>query len=345
VWRACGGYNLPQMSIAQNTQFHAVNSQQPFTGDEYEKEARLLSYVFSVTPPQSPLAVCKAIEQFGCENLSRPYGGAGGWAPSAGRWLKIAGGEKSDVLTTAARLASCQAAGRFLEVGTYCGYSSIQLALACPGVQITSIEGDPGLAVIARSLIAYAGLAHVVDVRVGHSQDVLPHLGQNDVSEHMQPFDLVFFDQRGSCYSADLMVLEQLGAVARGTVVVADNVLKPGAPAFLWHVLRNGCYETQVVAVNEYLMQGVEDWMTLSVCMSDCIAPPPPLPRGLQRLEWEADKMRAQAEQVPGVSFAAWADFATQMSKGLASVGITATAGKMGSLGKTAQRYSKKEKE
>jgi len=286
-----------------------------------------MAHVFAAAAPGNPAAACEAIEQFGSSSLSRPYGGGGGWAPSAGRWLKVAGGEKAAVLGAAARLAPHQGAARILEVGTYCGYSAMQLALACPGARITSIESDPGTAVIARSILAYAGLAHVVDVRVGHSQDVLPHVGRDAATGEAQSFDLVFFDQRGSCYGADLAVLEQLGAIVPGTVVVADNVLKPGAPAFLWRVLRGACYETQVVAVDEYLMQGVEDWMTLSVCTADCkAARPPPEPRGLQRLEWEADQIRARAERIPGVSFADWAEFAARMREGLARAGIAPAA-------------------
>jgi len=65
--------------------------------------------------------------------------------------------------------------------------------------------------------------------------------------ESQPPFDFVFFDQRGSGYKADLEVLERDGLLAEGAIIVADNVLKPGAPAYLWHVLCGGGYDTKIV--------------------------------------------------------------------------------------------------
>ncbi|CAE8628369.1 unnamed protein product, partial [Polarella glacialis] len=213
-----------------------------------------------------------------------------------------------------------------LEVGAYCGYSSLRMAIARPGSRILTLEANPSTAVIARSVVSYAGLAHLIDVRVGHSEDVLPLLGTEgwggQGASPGPPFDLVFFDQRGSRYVADLKTLESTGCLAPGAVVVCDNVLKPGAPALLWHVLRSGLYETQIMAVTEYAMPGVEDWMSMSVYRhpqgEQQQAPPPPLPASLRRLEWEADQMRNR-NQTGGVDFEAWAQFAATMRSSLAS--------------------------
>ncbi len=38
------------------------------------------------------------------------------------------------------------------------------------------------------------------------------------------------------CYLPDLLAMERLGLVAPGTLVLADNVLVPGAPDYLQHV-------------------------------------------------------------------------------------------------------------
>ena len=120
--------------------------------------------------------------------------------------------------------------GNVLEIGCYCGYSSIRMVVACPGVHVTTLEVDPVHMVIARNIIAFAGVAHAVDVWTGHSQDLVPRLAASDVA-HRQPapFSFVFMDQRGSRYNEDLDLLEESSLLRPGAVIVADNVLKPGA--------------------------------------------------------------------------------------------------------------------
>jgi catechol O-methyltransferase len=50
------------------------------------------------------------------------------------------------------------------------------------------------------------------------------------------PFDLVFFDQEMDEYLPDLLFLEKNNIVRKGGVVVADNILYPGAPYYLAHM-------------------------------------------------------------------------------------------------------------
>jgi len=289
----------------------------------YAKELRLHNHVVSMSPSGNPRAVCEAIEQFGLANLSRIHGGKGGHAPTAGQWLKVAGGEKASLLLTAARLAAQGSGLQVLEVGTYCGYSSMRIAAAFPEACIVSLEADPALALIARSLIAHAGLEHRVEVRIGHSADVLPRLNAGWREGFKPPFDFVFFDQRGSRYSEDLETLEHMGALTDSAVVVADNVLKPGAPAFLWRMVHGSHYDTQVVSVSEYAMPGVEDWMSLSIRRPQWKRlAAPENPQELCRLEWEADQMRGQADRRPGIGFEAWARFSKRMRASMEELGI-----------------------
>ena len=80
----------------------------------------------------------------------------------------MAGGKKAIVLTAAAcrgPLRSCM-----FEIGTNCGYSTIGMAMACPGVCIITLEVDPAHMVIARNMLAFAGLAHMIVVWTGHSR-------------------------------------------------------------------------------------------------------------------------------------------------------------------------------
>ncbi len=47
------------------------------------------------------------------------------------------------------------------------------------------------------------------------------------------PFDLVFLDQEKEQYMPDLTFLEERNLIRTGAVVVADNVVYPGAPDYL----------------------------------------------------------------------------------------------------------------
>merc|ERR1712156_137955 len=108
---------------------------------------------------------------------------------------------------------------------------------ALPGVVIT-IEVEPEHAVVAQRLAFHAGVSHKVDVWTGQSSDVLRSLEDRYPGETPQ-FALVFMDQCGSRFWQDLEILLEKARqdlLLPGAVILADNVLKPGAPLFLWHL-------------------------------------------------------------------------------------------------------------
>jgi predicted O-methyltransferase YrrM len=113
-------------------------------------------------------------------------------------------------------------ARKILEIGTLGGYSTIWLGRALPaGGRLITLEFDPKHAEVARANIARAGLAGKVEVRLGKALDTLPHL----VSE--APFDLVFIDADKTGY-CDYLAWS-LKLTRRGSVIVADNVVRKGA--------------------------------------------------------------------------------------------------------------------
>jgi predicted O-methyltransferase YrrM len=113
-------------------------------------------------------------------------------------------------------------ARRVLEIGTLGGYSTIWLARAlAAGGRVTTLEVEPKHAEVARGNMARAGLADVVEVRVGPALDTLPQLDG--------PFDFVFID-------ADKVNTPEYFAWAvrlsrPGSVIVVDNVVRQGALA------------------------------------------------------------------------------------------------------------------
>jgi len=82
-------------------------------------------------------------------------------------------------------------ARRVLEVGTLAGYSAIWMARALrQGGRLITLEVNETHAAVARRNVERAGLADVVDIRVGPALDSLAALQH----ESQEPFDLVFID-------------------------------------------------------------------------------------------------------------------------------------------------------
>ncbi|HKS23188.1 MAG TPA: O-methyltransferase [Thermoanaerobaculia bacterium] len=119
-------------------------------------------------------------------------------------------------------LARAVGARRILEVGTLGGYSTIWLARALPPAgQLTTLEISATHAEVARQNLERAGVADVVDVRVGPALETLPQLDG--------PFDFAFID-------ADKVNTAEYFAWAvrlsrPGSVIVVDNVVREGALA------------------------------------------------------------------------------------------------------------------
>jgi predicted O-methyltransferase YrrM len=121
-------------------------------------------------------------------------------------------------------LARSLAARTILEIGTLAAFSSIWLARAlAPGGRLITLEADPRYAQVASSNIARAGLADVVDVRVGKALDTLPALAD----ELVEPFDFVFIDA-DKVHTPDYFRWA-LRMTRPGGMIVADNVVRDGS--------------------------------------------------------------------------------------------------------------------
>jgi len=118
-------------------------------------------------------------------------------------------------------LARAIGARRILEIGTLGGYSTIWLARGLsPDGQLITLEANPDYAEIARANIAQAGLAGVVDVRVGRAQDTLPGLADDG------PFDLIFIDADKFGTPGYFQWAVKLSR--RGSLIIVDNVVREG---------------------------------------------------------------------------------------------------------------------
>jgi len=123
-------------------------------------------------------------------------------------------------------LARLRDARRILEIGTLGGYSTIWLARALPpGGRLITIEADPSHAAVARGNVTRAGLAEVVDLRVGRGVDVLPRIEREDPG----PFDFTFIDADKPSTPAYFTWALRLSRP--GSIIVVDNVVRNGALA------------------------------------------------------------------------------------------------------------------
>ena len=118
-------------------------------------------------------------------------------------------------------LATALGATRILEIGTLGGYSTIWMARALPpGGVLVTLEYEPKHAEVARANIARAGLADVVEIRVGAALDTLPQL------DARRPFDLIFIDADKPNIPNYFTWALKLARV--GTVIIVDNVVRKG---------------------------------------------------------------------------------------------------------------------
>lgn len=121
-------------------------------------------------------------------------------------------------------LAQIQGARTILEIGTLGGYSTIWLARSLPSDgRIITLEADPKHAKVALANITRAGLADIVDIRLGRALDTLPQLA----AEGLAPFDLIFIDADKPSNPDYLQWALKLSR--RGTLIIADNVVRNGA--------------------------------------------------------------------------------------------------------------------
>ncbi|KAF2242814.1 hypothetical protein BU26DRAFT_543939 [Trematosphaeria pertusa] len=123
-----------------------------------------------------------------------------------------------------------------VELGGYVGYSCILFGDAvrkAGGRRYYSLERNPEFAAVIMSLVDLAGLSDLVKVVVGSSDESVARLHSFGALKHI---DLMFLDHYKPAYTTDLKLCEELKLVTPGSVLAADNVIKPGNPPYLEYV-------------------------------------------------------------------------------------------------------------
>ena len=125
-----------------------------------------------------------------------------------------------------------------LELGTYCGYGALRIARAAPRARVVSVELADANAANARRIWAHAGVADRITCVVGTIGDGGRTLDALARDHGLAPgaLDFLFIDHDKAAYLPDLGHILDRGWLHRGSIVVADNILIPGAPKYRAHL-------------------------------------------------------------------------------------------------------------
>ncbi|XP_062814607.1 catechol O-methyltransferase isoform X2 [Anolis carolinensis] len=157
---------------------------------------------------------------------------------SKSEWAMNVGDEKGLILDKIVKETDPTTA---LELGTYCGYSAIRIArLLKPKARFFSIEPNPDFIPIAKEMIELAGLSDKVTILEGHAQDIIPLLKSK---YNVNTLDFVFLDHWKDRYAPDTILLEECGLLRKGSVLLADNIIYPGAPEFIKYIRSHKHFE------------------------------------------------------------------------------------------------------
>jgi catechol O-methyltransferase len=186
------------------------------------REARLAEYVVARARRGDAQDVIRVIDEY-AYNQS---------------FLINVGDEKGAILDAAVEEAH---PNRILELGTYCGYSALRMAVAAPDARIFSIEFNADNAAIARRIHEHAGVGGRITIVVGSLGDGGKTIAALKQTHGVGPgsVDLVFIDHAKEAYLPDLQRILSESWLHPGSVVVADNVRFPGAPEYRKYMQEN----------------------------------------------------------------------------------------------------------
>lgn len=106
-------------------------------------------------------------------------------------------------------------------------------------VKLYSLEIDPLVASVAMNLISLTRLQDNVEVIVGASGYTLQRLHDEGILTETG-IDLLFMDHDEALYEPDVKLAEKLKFLDKeGALVIADNVVRPGAPEYRSYMRKN----------------------------------------------------------------------------------------------------------
>jgi predicted O-methyltransferase YrrM len=125
-----------------------------------------------------------------------------------------------------ALIAKLIGATRYLEIGTFTGYSALSVALALPtNGRVVALDVSKEFTDRARVYWKDAGVADKIDLRIAPAKDTLDAM----IAANEAPFDFAFIDADKPNY--DAYYERVLKLVRTGGLIALDNMLWSGAVA------------------------------------------------------------------------------------------------------------------
>lgn len=170
----------------------------------------MLAYVLENAAKNDPSSVIKTIDSF---------------CSQSGNWMMHAGNAKgSDV----DKIIKKHKPKEIVELGAYCGYSAVRFASVGrsvnPEFRYISFELNPVFANIAKAVVEHAGLSNVVTFVIGPFNEKYSYLKEIG----LETIDMFFIDHWKDAYLPDAKLIMDKKLVHSGSVLLADNVIKPG---------------------------------------------------------------------------------------------------------------------
>ncbi|CAF4858138.1 unnamed protein product [Rotaria sp. Silwood1] len=180
-----------------------------------------------------------------------------GWTK---QWLMNIGDRKGKILDQAIQKRKPKT---ILELGTFLGYSSLRIISQLPdNVLFITIEADLQSVEIARIIFEYAGVTNRINIINDYTHNVIPYLSKNF---NINSFDFIFIDHSKDVYLRDFKMLENVGLIKSGTMIVADNVIKPGTPDYLEYVRNNSNYTSIFYEGKIEYREDLDDGIEISI--------------------------------------------------------------------------------
>ena len=168
---------------------------------------RLYDYLLEASPRESPVLAALRAETAILAQANMQI------APEQGQFMALM-----------ARLIDAR---RYLEIGTFTGYSTLAVALVLPDDgQVIACDVSPEWTAIARRYWAHAGVAHRIRLELRPALETLEHLR---ATGQAGTFDLAFIDADKTGYLA--YYEHCLDLLRPGGLIMVDNTLWGGAAA------------------------------------------------------------------------------------------------------------------
>eukprot|EP00435_Cladocopium_sp_Y103_P072005 s192_g39.t1 len=167
--------------------------------------------------------------------------------------------------TLQARVQSGAPVKLVLELGTFVGYGTLRLARqlnATKGVELITVDPDVMAYTISSSLYEQAGVREQISMKTDYSYNVFQEL-----KDQQKKIDFLFIDHVKQLYLSDLKLALQMDLLAPGCVVVADNILAPGAPDYKEYMLTgegSKIFQTEVHRLHVEYWRSFPDEVTVS---------------------------------------------------------------------------------